>query len=132
MNTRIVMILSAFILGAVGVLLTFAAEEVAKVLIAEPNKQVQLLIQVVGALYFAFAMLNWMVKDNLIGGIYNRPIAVANCTHFTIAGLALVKGAAAIPGMPNQWLYAAALYAVFAIVFALILFRHPTEEKKSA
>ena len=131
MNTKIIMTLSAVIMGAFGVLLTFAAEEVAKVLIAEPNKQVQLLIQVVGALYFAFAMLNWMVKDNLIGGIYNRPIAVANCTHFTIAGLALVKGAAAIPGMPYQWLCVAALYAVFALVFAIILFRHPTEEQKS-
>jgi len=45
-----------------------------------------------GALYVDFAMLNWMVKGSLIGNIYNRPVAVANFTHFLVGGLALAKG----------------------------------------
>ena len=36
-------------------------------------------------------MLNWMAKGTLIGGIYNKPIAIGNFTHFTIGGLALIK-----------------------------------------
>jgi hypothetical protein len=36
-------------------------------------------------------MLNWMAKGTIIGGIYNRPIAIANLTHFLIGGLALAK-----------------------------------------
>ena len=45
-------------------------------------------MQIIGSLYFALAILNWMSKGSFIGGIYNRPIAIANLTHFVIAGLA--------------------------------------------
>jgi len=31
-------------------------------------------MQIIGSFYFAFAILNWMSKGSIIGGIYNRPI----------------------------------------------------------
>src|SRR5688572_2481190 len=67
MNTRLVMTASAFVMGALGLSATFLPQEIAAWLGASAT--LPLLIQVLGALYFAFAMLNWTAKDGLIGGI---------------------------------------------------------------
>jgi hypothetical protein len=72
-------------------------------------------------------MLNWMSKSNLIGGIYNRPVAVGNATHFFIAALALSKFS------PKSLILivVAIVYSLFAIAFGLILFTHPVKDSKS-
>ena len=56
-------------------------------------------MQIIGSLCFAFAILNWMSKGSFIGGIYNCPTGVANLTHFVIAGLVLIQGTLANPGL---------------------------------
>jgi len=128
MNTKLLMILSAVLMGAVGVVLTFAPQEVLTSLDLQAVPATNLgalLLQVLGALYFAFAMVNWTSKANLIGGIYGRPIAIGNLTHFVIGALALVKGYLAF----NQIivLIAAIAYAVFAVLFTIVFFRHPVK-----
>jgi hypothetical protein len=85
-------------------------------------------MQILGALYFAFGMLNWMTKASLIGGIYNRPLAVSNFTHFFIAGLALVKGLISNLNSPYFIWIGAIIYLVFCVCFGVILFRHPISE----
>jgi hypothetical protein len=66
-------------------------------------------------------MLDWMAKESVIGGIYNRPIAIGNLVHFLVAGLALVKAVAA--GQRSApLLVLAAVYALLAIAFARIAF----------
>lgn len=129
MNTKIVMTACSIILGLAGILLSFIPLEIMRILGLESSKQLLFLMQVSGALYFGFAMLNWMTKSSLIGGIYNRPIAVANFSHFLIAGLALTKGVFANPGLPLVIQMAAAVYLVFAVSFGIILFRHPVVQK---
>lgn len=124
------MTVSAIVLGGAGIALIFAPEEAVRFFMVGADKQAVLFIQIIGAAYFAFAMLNWMTKDNAIGGIYNRPIAIANVTHFGIAGLALVKALAANPNLPYQWWALTAFYAVFAIAFGIVFLRHPAGEKK--
>ena len=32
-----------------------------------------------------------MAKESLIGGIYNRPIAIGNFMHFAVGAMALIK-----------------------------------------
>lgn len=78
MNTQLIMTACAIILGAAGLLLTFAPDVAIASLDIESNKASVWMMQILGALYFAFAMLNWMNKKSPIGGIYNRPVAVAN------------------------------------------------------
>jgi len=90
-----------------------------------------LLVQILGALYFAFGMLNWMSKASLIGGIYNRPIAVANFSHFFIAGLALIKSIISNSDLPLIFLVIGIVYLIFALLFGLILFKHPIVEKNN-
>jgi len=125
MNTKIIMTISSIILGATGIILTFAPDIVLTNLNIETNQTSLLLGQVIGGLYFGYSMLNWMTKESLIGGIYNRPIAIANFTHFLIAGLAIGKKLISNPGLPKSLWTAGAVYAVLGLLFIIILFRHP-------
>ncbi len=131
MNTKLIMTLSALILGAIGVLLTFIPDTILSHLNIDVNKTSQFLMQILGALYFSFAMLNWMTKTSLIGGIYNRPIAIANFSHFLIAGLALAKGIISNPSISYAIWTAGIIYCLFGVSFGIILFRHPVNETKS-
>ena len=125
MNTKLVMTSSAVILGTTGILLTFIPDVILSHLSIEKNMTALFLMQILGALYFAFAMLNWTTRTSLIGGIYNRPIAIANFTHFLIAGLALIKGIISNPSLSSTIWTAGIFYCVFGIFFVTILFRHP-------
>ncbi|MEI8112253.1 MAG: hypothetical protein WCI54_01405 [Bacteroidia bacterium] len=131
MKTKYLMTASAVFLGFSGILFTFIPEEVLYAFGLEATKPLQLLVQITGALYFGFGMLNWMTKSGLIGGIYNRPVAVANISHFSIAGLALLKALVSNPDLPLMVWIAGIIYGIFAISFGLILFRHPISVPKS-
>ncbi len=130
MFTKIVLTLSAVTLGAAGIFLTFIPDTILDQLNIDTNKPVLLLVQILGALYFAFGMLNWMTKSSLIGGIYNRPLAVANFTHFLIAGLALTKGLISNPNSSQIIWATGVIYLVFGVFFGIIMFRHPIIEPK--
>lgn len=129
MNTKLIMGASAIFLGSVGIFITFAPEAILGYLGLEMNNTSYLFAQILGALYFAFGMLNWMSKASLMGGIYNRPIAVANFSHFFIAGLALAKGIASNSNLPSSIWAIGIIYFIFALSFGLILFKHPIEKK---
>jgi hypothetical protein len=131
MNTKLLMTLSALAMGIAGLSFSFLPHEVLQyfgtkeMMILDP-----LVLQILGALYFAFAMVNWTAKANLIGGIYGRPIAIGNFCHFIIGGLALVKGY--FSTHDTTVLIPALVYAAFGIWFGLVFFRHPIPEKGKA
>ena len=130
MNTKLVMTLSAIIMATIGILASFIPHEILTFIGLPTNQPLPLLIQVIGAMYFAFAMLNWMSKGSIIGGIYNRPIAIANWTHFVIAGLALIKGILSNPSLSYIIWSIAIIYSTFAILFGIVAFNHPVTENK--
>ncbi len=119
------MMASAITLGATGIGLTFAPQEISSLL--GWRDESALVLQLLGALYFGFAMQNWMAKATLIGGIYNRPLATGNAFHFFIGAMALLKSS------PKSSLLLAVtvIYAAFAIVFGYILFTHPIKDSKT-
>ncbi|MHC2990488.1 hypothetical protein OB13_02315 [Pontibacter sp. HJ8] len=131
MNTKILMTTSALLQGSAGLALTFLPDELLSLAGIEYSVPLLLILQVLGALYFAFGMLNWMMKTGRIGGIYNRPIAVANCAHFSIAGLALIKAVLSEPGLPILIWVAAVGYTLLAIGYSIVLFRHPLAVSKT-
>ena len=130
MNTKLVMTLSAIIMATIGISASFIPHEILTFIGLPTNQPLPLLIQVIGAMYFAFAMLNWMSKGSIIGGIYNRPIAIANWTHFVIAGLALIKGILSNPSLSYIIWSIAIIYSIFAILFGIVAFKHPVSENK--
>jgi len=128
MNTKSLMTLSAMILALIGISLIFLPNEILDYLELSVSETLQLLMQIIGSFYFALAILNWMSKGSLIGGIYGRPIAMANLTHFVIAGLALIKGILANPSLSYVIWSIAIIYSIFAIFFGIVAFRHPVSE----
>lgn len=128
MNTKILMSLSSLFMAAAGAIFTFLPQEILKISGESAGPFVVLIMQLIGALYFGFAMLNWMAKANLLGGIYSRPIAIGNFSHFLIASLALLKGASGVENSTYTWL-AAAIYTGFAIAFGLVVFTNPKAVK---
>ncbi len=90
-----------------------------------------LLTQVVGALYVGFAELNWMARDNLIAGIYSRPVAIGNLMHFVVASIAMLKPVARTPELQILWPLALA-YAGLAASFGFIIFRYPVRAPPDA
>lgn len=130
MNTKIVMFTSAVFLFSIGLILTFLPTEVLIYFGLEAEKTAQLLCQLLGAQYFAFGMINWNTRSSLIGGIYNRPIAVSNFAHFFIGGLALLKGITYTINLPGVLWVLTLVYVAFAILFGIIMYRHPLRETK--
>lgn len=121
------MTISSLILGATGMLLSFAPDIVMTNLNIDHTPSSLLLGQIIGATYFGYSMLNWMSKGSLIGGIYNRPIAIANFTHFLIASLAIGKMLISNPELPKSLWIAGTGYATLGLLFIIILFRHPAQ-----
>lgn len=131
MNTKLIMTLSALLMYLFGIVLTFAPDMILSYFNLDFNPIILFLVQILGALYFGFGMLNWMSKGRPIGGIYNRPVCIANLSHFLIAGLALLKGLTSNPELPIAIWVIVVIYATFGIAFGVILFRHPIPEKSN-
>jgi hypothetical protein len=129
MNTKLLMTSCAVSLAVIGLGLTFLASEIADYFLPGSTVILQLFIQILGAMYFAFAMLNWMAKDSVIGGIYNRPIAIANFAHFLIGAPALVKSLLKHPELPQSLWIVAGLYIIFALLFGKLFITSPVAVK---
>ena len=125
------MIFSALFLACTGISLTFLPAEIAGYINSDVSTPLLILFQILGALYLAFAMLNWMAKESVIGGIYNRPIAIANFTHFLIGGLALIKVVSKDDSLPVGFPIVAGVYALFAILFGVIFYTHPVKSQQA-
>jgi hypothetical protein len=124
MNTKILMSASAIIMGVAGITMSFAPDEILSgVGVTDVVPAERLLIQLAGAMYFAFAMINWTAKANLIGGIYSRPVAIGNFAHFVVGALALIKGY--FGAKDHAVLIVTIAYVIFAILFGKVLFTHP-------
>jgi hypothetical protein len=127
MNSRYLMIASSILTGLLGVAASFFPAEIVKQAELPPTETTTLFIQVTGALYLGFAVMNWMAKTVLIGGIYARPLAMGNFAHFMIAAITLIKAAMNNPVSSCVWV-AAIVYSVFAILFAIVLFTNPAKK----
>ncbi|MBC5775055.1 hypothetical protein H8S95_13340 [Pontibacter sp. KCTC 32443] len=131
MNTKLLMTSSAIVLGITGLLLSFLPQEILEYAGASSVVLFPIFLQLLGAAYLGFAMLNWMAKGNLIGGIYSRPVAIGNLAHFVIGGLALLKSASTVPDGTAMWI-AGAVYTIFAALFAVVTFTHPIKEVQTS
>ena len=122
MNTKLLMTSSALILGLAGVFALFAPDVLLSTQGAEATGNLSVMIQLMGALYFSFALMNWTAKDSLIGGIYARPVSLANFSHF-FAGVLLLLKHQLSSEMNLSTLAVLIVYAVYAACFYWLVFR---------
>ena len=120
MQTRILMTLSALFMAVLGVVASFMPQEVLIYTGTLPEPLLVTMVQAAGALYLAFAMLNWMARGVLIGGIYARPVAAGNFVHFMIVTITLIKVLFTLRS--PLLITLTAVYTVCAAWFALVIF----------
>jgi len=122
MNTKLLMTSSALILGLAGIFALFMPDVLLSAQGLAATGTMSTLVQLTGALYFSFALMNWIAKDSLIGGIYARPVSLGNFGHFFIGSLLLLKYQ--VSNEMNLFILAAlAIYAVYAVCFYWLVFR---------
>lgn len=129
MNSRLLMSMSAAFLGLCGVAGLFLPQETAAFFNPGSDQFNVLVIQILSALYLGFAMLNWMARGNLIGGIYSRPVAVGNFTHFAIGAITLIKLVFRTETHFIFILIFAVIYALFAVSFGIVFVNNPAKLK---
>jgi len=125
MNTKALMIISAIFLAINGFGFTFFPNEIASLLINTDNYILILILQILGALYLGFSILNWTSKSSLIGGIYNKPILMGNLLHFFTASMTLIKLNQGF--QDNQLIFSyTIIYSLFTLSFGYVFFTNPS------
>ena len=127
MNTKYLMIASVIVTGLLGLGATFLPQEILSYIGLPTTRVTTLALQIMGALYLGFAMMNWMSREAIIGGIYSRPLVMGNFLHFMIAALALIKGISFETNLKYVWLITI-LYSLFALLFGVALFTNPKKK----
>ena len=125
-NTKTLMIISAIFLAVNGFGFTFFPNEIAGLLINDDNYIFILILQILGALYLGFSILNWMSKASLIGGIYNKPILIGNLLHFFTASMALIKLAFKVETNLQLIFSYTIIYSLFTLFFGYVFFTNPS------
>ncbi len=130
MNTKYLMISSAVFMALTGLAATFLPQEILSYFGFASNEATAVFIQITGALYLGFAMMNWMAKTVLIGGIYAKPLAMGNFIHFVAGALALIKAVINDGAVSYTWIITVC-YAAFAILFGIVSFTSPAKTNKT-
>ena len=125
MNTKILLTVSAVFLGLIGIGLSFLPEEIVAYLNISYNPMATLLLQLLGALYLGFGIMNWMAKGSLIGGIYNRPIVIGNFMHFGVGAITLLKIVFEKQERIEIIISLTAIYTLLALCFAIVFLNNP-------
>jgi len=126
MKTKLLMTSSAVFFGIIGILLSFLPNEIAEYLSVEPTIITILFLQILGALYLGFGILNWTAKGTLIGGIYNKPIALGNLMHFIVGAITLVKVISNVKTHTDIIIFLTVFYVIFALLFVYVFKTNPT------
>ena len=122
MNTKLLMTSSSLALALAGIFALFAPDVLLALFDAPMADPLSVLIQLMGALYFSMAMMNWTAKDSAIGGIYARPVSIANFSHFLIGTLLLARIVLS-SGFNIPIVLLLTVYTIFAILFYWLVFR---------
>ena len=121
MNTKILMTITSLILALAGLVALFAPENVLAVFNTPLTNSLSVPVQLLGALYFGFALMDWTAKDSAIGGIYARPVSLGNFGHFLTGGLLLFRYQFSNPfNLSIVILFS--IYAIFAFLFYWLVF----------
>jgi hypothetical protein len=121
MKVQPVLLVSALLLAGCGIAALFAPQEIAAFLGAPGIGAGPLLVQMAGAGLFALGLLDWISRFSTIGGIYGRPVLLANFAYFFSASATLFHHASAAGSARAEWI-AVGIGAVMAAWYAKHLF----------
>lgn len=123
--TKTLMIISAIFLAVNGFGLSFFPNEISLLLTNDDNHIFILILQILGALYLGFSYVNWMSKNSLIGGIYNKPLIIGNTLHFLTASIAMIKLVFKFENNLQLIIIHTITYCFFTLCFGYVFFSEP-------
>lgn len=132
MNPRIAtafVTLFAGLLLVVGIALTFFPEEIGTSLWGPGTPAI--VMALLGAAVLGLGMLNWFSRRAPIGGIYGRPVLLANLVHFVVGGMALLRQCLAGGATPWIWMVTMVYLAGMAF-YGLLMFVGPVPRRGEA
>ena len=127
--TKILMIISAIFLAVNGFAFSFFPVEISVLLNSDDNHFFILTLQILGALYLGFSYVNWMSKNSLTGGIYNKPLLIGNILHFLTASMAMLKLVFKFENNFQLILSFTLIYCLFTLLFGYVFFTSPFSKK---
>ena len=121
-SPRVVLSASALVFAVLGVALLFLPVEAARLLGMGPGTPLPL--QLFSAGLLAMASLDWFGRGAIYGGIYGRPLVLANFAFGTIVAGSLISALRNEALEPWGWIVAG-VFAAHAVVFFVMMRRPP-------
>lgn len=120
---------SALFLGVLGLTVSFFPQEILAHFNEEAEPFSLLFTKFSGLFLMSFAILNWMARGNIIGGIYSRPVALGNVMQFFF-GASLLIELLMTEASGNLGLWGITIgYSLFGLAFLIIMFGNPIPKK---
>lgn len=99
----------------------FAPAEIARLAELSPTQTIVLIVQLGASGLLGFALLNWMSRGQRLGGIYGRPLGMANLFLFTTTALTVARSILDNV-LPASVVVLFAALAVLSAAFAWLVF----------
>lgn len=112
---------SAAVLLLGGLALLFAADTLLPALVPGFPANAAWLGQLLGAAWLGMSALNWLNRSTILGGIYGRPVVVANLAMHCISALSLLRAVVGASPARGLWVALAITTLLTAIYGALVL-----------
>ena len=124
MISTLVSRVSAGLLLLGGIAMLFAPDALLPALIPGFPPAAAWLGQLLAAAWLGVAALNWLQRSVMLGGIYGRPLVLANLVLYFVSGLSLLRALVAGVAPPALWALAVPA-ALLAFCYAALLLRGP-------
>lgn len=125
MNTKVIITVSAFFLGIIGLFFLFAPDETINLLNIKIDQSY--VIQLMGSSFIALGIIDWMAKSIVLGGIYGRAIIVGNLSNYLTGSFVLIDNASEVIS-----LIVLSVYIIFTLLFGILLFSDPLKKSSEA
>lgn len=124
MASTVVSSVSALILGIAGLALLFAPDVVLPAVVPAFPRSAVWLGQLLAAGWLGLAILNWLQRRLVLGGIYGRPVVLANLVLYPVSALSLLRALVAGTAPPLLW-PAFGIAGLMAIAYGALLLLGP-------
>lgn len=115
---------SALVLFVAGFVLLFASDAVLPVVLPGFPAAGAWLGQLLAAAWLGVAVLTWLQRRAVLGGVYGRPTVLANLALYFISALSLLRVLLGHGAPPVMWL-AVAVTGALAVAYGVLLLRGP-------
>jgi hypothetical protein len=115
---------SAALLMFAGLALLFAADDILPRAIRGLPASGAWVGQLLGSAWLALAALTWLNRGARLGGIYGRPVVLANAIVYFVSAIVLLKNVTR-QDAPAVVAVFAILFSVLAVAYGWLMFRGP-------